>query len=59
MRRRRQQRALCTWPDHHFLPVPQVIAGVFTTIWAVYYVAGRDIDQEDNVCGGGGTGGAH
>lgn len=26
-----------------------VIAGVFTTVWAIYYVAGRDLDQTDNV----------
>jgi len=25
-----------------------VIAGVFTTVWAIYYVAGKDIDTDDN-----------
>ena len=28
-----------------------VIAGVFTTVWAVYYIAGRDLDSDDNVSG--------
>ena len=26
-----------------------VIAGVFTTVWSIYYLAGRDIDGGDNV----------
>jgi hypothetical protein len=26
-----------------------VVAGVFGLVWAVYYVAGRDVDGDENV----------